>query len=367
MWQSLARGYWSNIKDSDWYNWKWHLQNSLKDYQSLKKIFPLSLDEKQACKNTIAYFRMSITPYYACLINFKDDNCPIRKQAIPSTAELKNFYYETIDPLLEDSSMPIPGLIHRYPDRVLIYTNHMCSVYCRHCTRRRNVSKPETSPGYNGLTAIISYIKTHTELRDVILSGGDPLSLGDNYILDILSKLRAIPHVEIIRIGTRYPVTLPYRITEGLANQLKNYNPLYIQVHFNHPMECTKDALLACEKLADAGCVLVNQMVLLKGINDSADIVKVLNQKLLQMRVQPYYIYHCDAVVGVGHFRTSIRVGMDIINSLEGWTSGLAIPHYVVDLPNGGGKVRLSSDRIEETPSTFLIRNYQGKQFVLNK
>jgi lysine 2,3-aminomutase len=265
------------------------------------------------------------------------------------------------DPLGEEKDMPVPGVTHRYPDRVLFYTTHNCPVYCRHCTRKRKVSDPSSSAANAQLEIGLNYINEHKEIRDVVISGGDPLSNSDDRLEYILSRLRAMEHIQVFRLGTRNLVTLPQRITDSFAQMLRKYHPVFIHTHFNHPKECTKEAFDACAKLADAGCVINNQMVLLKGVNDKPEIVKELNHKLLMMRVRPYYIFQCDMAKGISHFRTSIETGLNIIKSLRGHTSGMAVPHYVIDGPGGGGKIPLVPNYVEKREGKkWFVRNYKG-------
>ncbi len=304
---------------------------------------------------------MRINPYYLSLIKYKND--PIWKQCIPNINELIDI--EGLeDPLCEERDSPCPGLTHRYPDRVLLLISAQCAMYCRFCTRKRKVGTEKLQISMNQILKGIEYIANHSEVRDVILSGGDPFLLPDEKINYILSQLRKIPHLEIIRIGTRTPCTLPQRITMNLCKMLKNYHPLYINTHFNHPYEITKEAINACSMLADAGIPLGNQSVLLKDINDNPIIFKELNQKLLTMRVKPYYIFQADYVQGSNHFRTSVETGLNVIEALRGHTSGLAVPHYVIDVPGGGGKIAIIPSPVVELDSEhILLKNYENKIF----
>jgi lysine 2,3-aminomutase len=295
----------------------------------------------------------------------EDPTCPVRLQSVPTSGELHILPSDLDDPLAEERDMPVRGLTHRYPDRVLFYITHHCPVYCRHCTRKRKVANPTSAAAKRQIDDGIAYITKHTEVRDVVVSGGDPLSMSDDRLDDILGRLRAIPHIEIFRLGTRNLVTLPQRITDGFARMLRKHQPVFLNTHFNHPKECTAEAFEAARKLVDAGCVVGNQMVLLKGINDDPKIVKELNQKLLMMRIKPYYIYQCDMAKGISHFRTPIETGLEIMESLRGWTSGLAVPHFVIDAPNGGGKVPLTpSYVVGREGKRVLLRNYAKKPYV---
>jgi lysine 2,3-aminomutase len=268
------------------------------------------------------------------------------------------------DPLAEERDMPVPGITHRYPDRVLFYTTHNCPVYCRHCTRKRKVSDPTSTAAKKQIEDSLAYIAAHPEIRDVVVSGGDPLSLSDDRLDYILGRLRAIPHVEIFRLGTRNLVTLPQRITDDLVHMLRAHHPVYVNTHFNHPKECTAEAYDACRRLADAGCVLGNQMVLLKGVNDDSRTVMELNHKLLLMRVRPYYIYQCDLAQGISHFRTPVEKGLEIMKALRGHTSGLAVPHFVIDAPGGGGKIPIHADYVvKRDGKRWVLRNYAGDEY----
>ena len=278
-------------------------------------------------------FHMGITPYYAALMDPDDPRCPVRLQSVPTMGETIVAAADLEDPLAEERDMPVPGITHRYPDRVLFYITHNCPVYCRHCTRKRKVADPTSAAAKKQIEDGLDYIALHPEIRDVVISGGDPLSLSDDRLDYILGRLRAIPHVEIFRLGTRNLVTLPQRVTDDFVHMLRKHQPVYVNTHFNHPKECTAEAFEAARRLADAGCVIGNQMVLLKGVNDDPKTVMELNHKLLLMRVRPYYIYQCDLAKGISHFRTTVEAGRKIIRSLRGHTSGLAVPHFVVDAP----------------------------------
>jgi lysine 2,3-aminomutase len=359
----VFKKHWADVPGEQWYSWTWQQQNRLTTLEEIVKIVVLKDSEKAAFKKCAEEFNVAITPYYAALMDETDENCPIRKQAIPSESELVKNEYESADPLSEDAQSPVPGLIHRYPDRVLLYTNHNCPVYCRHCTRKRKVSDPASMPFKNELETAIEYIRQNSQIRDVILSGGDPLSLSNTRLEELLKSLYEIRHVEIIRIGTRNPVTLPQRIDVELTAILKKYRPVYVMTHFNHPKECTREAFEAALKLADAGIPVMNQTVLLKGVNDSAEVLKELNHKLLMMNVRPYYLFQCDAAEGISHFRVGLAESLKIMEQLEGWTSGLAVPKLIVDLPDGGGKVHITPERIENRSSSdnFTFKNYRGE------
>lgn len=356
---------WKDVPDSDWGSWIWQQQKRIKSMDVLEKVLKVTDDERSAFAQSHEMFNMGITPYYASLMDPNDPNCPIRLQSVPKSGELTVLRMELEDPLAEEANMPVPGITHRYPDRVLFYTTHNCPVYCRHCTRKRKVSDPSSSAANKQLEEGLAYIEAHKEVRDVVISGGDPLSNSDDRLEYILSRLRAIDHVEVFRLGTRNLVTLPQRVTQEFANMLSKYHPVFVHTHFNHPKECTQEAFDACARLANAGCVINNQMVLLKGVNDDPKIVMELNHKLLMMRVRPYYIFQCDMSQGISHFRTPVEKGLEIIESLRGWTSGMAVPHFVIDAPGGGGKIPLLPQYVvKHEGKVWTLRNYQKKQFT---
>ncbi len=353
------------IDPSDWNDWRWQQRKRFRLIDQLAGVINVSDDEKTAFEKSNAMFHMGITPYYASLMDKDDPKCPIRLQSVPQMGELDILDSDLEDPLAEEKDMPVPGITHRYPDRVLFYTTHNCPVYCRHCTRKRKVSDPSTMAGKDQIEVAIDYIAKNSAVRDIVISGGDPLSLSDERLDYILTRLRQIPHVEIFRMGTRNLVTLPQRVTDDFVKMLKKHQPVFVNTHFNHPKECTAEALDACRRIADAGCVMGNQMVLLKGVNDDYRIVKELNHRLLLMRVRPYYIYQCDLSQGISHFRTSIKTGLDIMEKLRGHTSGLAVPTYVVDAPGGGGKIPLLPEYVVSYKDKKLtVRNYQNRSFT---
>lgn len=359
------KGIWKDIPDEKWNDWKWQLQNRIRDLQGLMKVISLTKDEIEGTKATLKDFHLGITPYYAALMDKDNDACPIRKQSVPSLLETRVEPWDLVDPLAEDRDSPVKGITHRYPDRVLFYITPNCPVFCRHCTRKRKVSKADSATNEDDIKTAIRYISEHKEIRDVVISGGDPLTFSDSKLEKALIAIRNIPHVEIIRIGTRVPVTLPQRITTGLLDMLRRYHPIYINTHFNHPKECTLEAFKACNMIADAGIPIGNQMVLLKGINDDPNIVVRLNQLLLMMRVKPYYIYICDMARGVGHFRTTLEAGLKVMEALRGWTSGLAVPQLVIDAPGGGGKIPiLPAYIVEKVDRKIMMRNYRGSIYT---
>ena len=358
------RAIWRGVPDALWNDWHWQQRERITELKQLERVIRVSPEERRATVETAAEFHMGITPYYAALMDPEDPSCPIRLQSVPTLGELNILPSDLEDPLAEERDMPVPGITHRYPDRVLLYTTHNCPVYCRHCTRKRKVSDPTSAAAKRQIEGALGYIAAHPEIRDVVISGGDPLSLSDERLDYILGRLRAIPHVEIFRLGTRNLVTLPQRVTDDFVRMLKSHHPVYVNTHFNHPRECTAEAFEACRRLADAGCVLGNQMVLLRGVNDDPRTVMELNHRLLLMRVRPYYIYQCDLARGISHFRTPIATGIRIIEALRGHTSGLAVPHFVVDAPHGGGKIPVNPDYVvARDGKRWVLRNYAGEVY----
>lgn len=350
-----------DVTDEQWTDWKWQVKNRIENYEQLTKYVNLTKKEEEGVKESLKIMRMAITPYYLSLFDEVNLDCPIRKQAIPSGAELKNSVSDLLDPLNEDVDSPVPGLTHRYPDRVLFLITDQCAMYCRHCTRRRFAGQKDKQSPKERIDRAIEYISKTSNVRDVVLSGGDALLVSDDYLENIIQRLRAIPHVEIIRIGTRAPVVLPQRITDNLVNMLKKYHPIWVNTHFNHPNEMTTEASFALKKLADAGIPLGNQSVLLRGVNDCVSIMKELVHLLVKNRVRPYYIYQCDLSQGIEHFRTPISKGIEIIENLRGHTSGYAVPTYVVDAPGGGGKIPVMPTYIiSQSPDRVVLRNYEG-------
>ena len=348
-----------HVSEADWNDWKWQLGHAIRDISTLKKIIDIDKELEADLENCLQTFKMAITPYYASLMDQDYDRGVIRLQAVPSIHELHVAADDQDDPLHEDVDSPVPGLTHRYPDRVLMLVTHICSMYCRHCTRRRMVGDQDAHLSRAQVDACIDYIRNHPEVRDVLLSGGDPFSLSDASLEYILKSIREIDHVEIIRIGSRMPVVLPQRITDSLVSMLKKYHPLYVNTHFNHPDEITLEAKDACARLADGGIQLGNQTVLLRDVNDCPNIMKKLVHELLMIRVKPYYIYQCDLSSGISHFRTSITKGMEIIENLRGHTTGMAVPTFVVDAPGGGGKIPVMPNYLlSQSDRRFALRNY---------
>ncbi|MBR3724610.1 MAG: lysine 2,3-aminomutase [Bacteroidales bacterium] len=349
------------VTDEQWNDWKWQVKNRIETYEELSKYFTFSPEEAEGIKQALAKFRMAITPYYLSLIDPNDPYDPIRRQCIPAGAECNIAPADLNDPLHEDEDSPAPGLTHRYPDRVLFLITDMCSMYCRHCTRRRFAGQKDDESPQDRIEKCLEYIEKTPEVRDVLLSGGDALMVSDKKLEYIISRLRAIPHVEIVRIGSRTPVVCPQRITDDLCNMLKKYHPVWLNTHFNHPNEMTPEAQEALAKLANAGIPLGNQTVLLRGVNDCVHVMKKLMHELVKNRVRPYYIYQCDLSMGLEHFRTPVSKGIEIIENLRGHTSGYAVPTFVVDAPGGGGKTPvMPSYIISQSPNKIILRNFEG-------
>jgi lysine 2,3-aminomutase len=350
--------------DAEWNNWRWQLRNRIRKFDDLARMVDVTPDEYGADAFNTCTLPLAITPYYTALLSqAANPDQALRKAVIPLTDEYLRSPGEEEDPLGEDSDSPVPGLVHRYPDRVLFLVTDFCSVNCRYCTRSRILRPNEKYPFNMGQwERAIEYIRNHTEVRDVLLSGGDPLTLADEKLEWLLTNLRAIPHVEIIRIGTKVPMVLPMRVTKALCRLLKNHHPLWMSLHCTHPDELTPEAAEACARLADAGIPLGSQTVLLAGINDSVDVMRRLMHGLLKIRVRPYYLYQCDPIQGSRHFRTPVSKGLEIIRGLRGFTSGYAIPHFVIDAPHGGGKIPLLPDYVEGHDETgnLVLKNYQG-------
>lgn len=360
-----GQGHWQHVPESDWRNWIWQLKNRLTSVAQLEQFMTLTPEEKAGCLFADKKLSLAITPYFFNLIDLKDPNCPIRKQVIPRAGETQLSVEEQLDSLGEDEHSPVPGLVHRYPDRVLFLVTDRCAAYCRYCTRSRLVSNAQDYNFHPDYEQALRYIESHTEVRDVLLSGGDPLLLSDKKLEHLLSRLRAIKHVEFIRIGSRIPVFLPQRITPELCEIFKQYGPVWMSIHVNHPKEATAELRDACERLSFAGVPLGNQSVLLKGINDDADVMKALVHRLLRMRVRPYYLYQMDLITGGAHFKVDVRKGLEIIESLRGHTTGYAVPQYVIDAPGGGGKVPVNPEYVESiTDDEVIFRNYEGKRFT---
>ncbi|MCK9224030.1 MAG: lysine 2,3-aminomutase [Candidatus Muirbacterium halophilum] len=350
-----------DVTEEQWNDWKWQMRNNIKDIETLEKVLPIDEKEKTNLKKCLEKFRMAITPYYAALMDKSYKLCSVRLQGVPDIKELNDDISDLDDPLHEDVDSPVPGLTHRYPDRVLLLVTNICSMNCRHCTRRRMVGFEDVHMPKDNIDKAVEYIKKHKEIRDVLISGGDPLTLDDNSLEYVIKKIRAIEHVEIIRIGSRTPVVMPMRITDSLVNMLKKYHPIYVNTHFNHYSEITESSRIACEKLADNGIPVGNQSVLLRDVNDCPRIMKKLVHELLKIRVKPYYIYQCDLSKGIAHFRTSISKGIEIIENLRGHTTGMAVPTFVVDAPGGGGKIPVMPNYIvSQSDRRVVLRKYEG-------
>ncbi|MDB6018402.1 MAG: kamA [Pedosphaera sp.] len=362
---SAGRGFWSDVSDADWNDWRWQLKNRITSLEQLQRLMPtLSPEEYAGTQLANSKLALSITPYFFNLIDAADENCPIRWQVIPRIEETHTATWELSDPCGEDSHSPVPGLVHRYPDRVLFLVTDRCASYCRYCTRSRLVSNASGYDFHPEFEKQIDYIRRTPTIRDVLLSGGDPLLLSDDKLSYLLKSLRAIPHVEFLRIGTRIPIFLPQRITPELCAMLKQYHPLFMSIHTNHPRELTTEVRAALGRLADAGIPLGNQSVLLRNVNDDVTIMRALVQKLLLCRVKPYYLYQCDLIAGSAHLRASVRKGIEIMEGLRGHTTGYAVPQYVIDAPGGGGKVPINPEYVLcRNADRVIIRNFEGKIF----
>jgi lysine 2,3-aminomutase len=352
---------WKDVKPEEWNDWRWQVENRIDTVEKLKKIINVTEKEEEDIGKVLEKFRMGITPYYAAHMDKDDPRDPIRMQAVPTFVETHVSDADMLDPLHEDTDSPAPGLTHRYPDRVLFLITDQCSMYCRHCTRRRFAGQCDDEVGMENIDKCIEYIRKTPEVRDVLLSGGDCLLVSDKKLEYIISKLREIPHVEIVRLGSRTPVVLPQRITDDLVNMLKKYHPIWLNTHFNHPKEFTPESMEALRKLADAGIPLGNQSVLLRGVNDCPHIMRDLVHKLVMNRVRPYYIYQCDLSLGIEHFRTPVAKGLEIMESLRGHTSGYCVPTFVVDAPGGGGKIPVMPNYVlSQSANKVILRNYEG-------
>ncbi|MGE5576538.1 MAG: lysine 2,3-aminomutase [Syntrophothermus sp.] len=359
---------WRDVPLTDWTDWRWQIRHRITTVEELKEVIPLTDSEVEGISKTLRKFRMAITPYYLTLIDPDNQEDPVRRQAVPTSLEVKSSPFDMRDPLSEDVDSPVPRITHRYPDRVLFLVTDQCSMYCRHCTRRRLAGKTDAAMTKEEIDRGVAYIESTPEVRDVLISGGDPLTLSDERLEYVLSRLRAIPHVEIIRIGTRMPVVLPYRITPELTGMLKKHHPLWLNTHFNHPKEMTPESREALARLADAGIPLGNQSVLLRGVNDCPHIMKKLVHELVKNRVRPYYLYQCDMSEGIEHFRTAVGKGIEIIEQLRGHTSGFAVPTYVIDAPGGGGKIPVGPQyMISQSDTRIILRNYEGMISTYNE
>lgn len=359
-----GQGHWANVPPEQWLDWKWQLRNRITSLQQLETYLELTPEEYKGCKLTGKKLELAITPYFFNLIDPNNPEDPLRKQVVPRIDELHVTAEEHLDPLGEEADEIVDGIVHRYPDRVLFLVTDRCAAYCRYCTRSRMVSNAQNYNFHPQLDSGLDYIRSHPEIRDVLLSGGDPLLLSDNKLDYLLRELHAIPHVEFIRIGSRIPVFLPQRVTPELCEIFKKHGPVWLNIHVNHPNECSMELHEACQHLSFAGVPLGNQSVLLKDINDDTDTMKSLIHRLLMMRVRPYYLYQCDLVNGSSHLRTDFEKGIEIIRGLRGHTTGYAIPQFVIDAPGGGGKIPINPDYVKEiTDKEIIMRNFQGKEY----
>ena len=359
-----GQGLWADVPEEKWNSWRWQLQHRLVSLEQLSEYMELTADERAGCIFASNKLSMAITPYYFNLIDREDLECPVRRQVIPRSGEMQLSAEEMLDPVGEEASMAVDGLVHRYPDRVLFLVTDRCASYCRYCTRSRLVSGAQDYDFHPNFENALKYIEEHTEVRDVLLSGGDPLVLNDKKLDYLLGRLRSIPHVEFIRIGSRMPVFLPQRVTPELCEVLKKHGPIWMSIHVNHPNECTAELKDACERLSYAGVPLGNQSVLLSGVNDNVEVMKSLVHRLLMMRVRPYYLYQCDLITGSAHLRADVRKGIEIIRGLRGHTTGYGIPQFVIDAPGGGGKIPVNPEYIQEiTDDEIILKNYEGKEY----
>ena len=361
---TYRRIFFPDISGKEWNDWRWQIRNRIRTLSQLSRFLKLSQEEQAVLELKAAPLPMGITPYYLSLLSPVNPDHPLRRTVVPTAHELFKMPCEADDPLGEEHQSPVNGLVHRYPDRVLLLLTDFCSTYCRYCTRSRVVGHGTIHPNRSRLEKAIDYIKNTTSVRDVLISGGDPLTMSDERLEWLLQQLRPISHLDIIRFGTKVPAVLPQRITPKLVRMLKKYHPLWMSLHFIHPEECTPEAYRACDMLANAGIPLGSQTVLLKGINDSAATMRDLMHHLLKMRVRPYYLYQCDPISGSGHFRTTVEKGLEIIRGLRGFTSGYAVPTYVIDAPGGGGKIPLMPDyNAGRKGGSLLIKNYDDRIF----
>lgn len=359
-----GQGLWEHIPAETWNDWGWQLKNRMTRLEQLEAVMTLTPEEKEGCLFANTKLALAITPYFFNLIDRDDPNCPVRRQVIPRVNEMTTAPEEMMDPVGEDGHSPVPGIVHRYPDRVLFLVTDRCAAYCRYCTRSRLVSNAQDYNFHPEYEQGLRYIESHPEVRDVLLSGGDPLLLADRKLDHLLGRLRAIPHVEFIRIGSRIPVFLPQRITPELGDIFRKHGPIWMSIHVNHPKECTKALKDACERLSFAGVPLGNQSVLLKGVNDDLETMKALVHRLLRMRVRPYYVYQCDLITGSSHLRADVRKGLEIMRGLRGHTTGYAVPQLVIDAPGGGGKVPINPEYVESiNDDEIVFRNYEGQTY----
>ncbi len=362
-WHS-GQGHWPDVSPDLWQDWKWQLKNRITSLEQLEQYLELTPDERAGCLFAKDKLALAITPYFFNLIDPNDPDDPVRRQVVPHAGEMQTAPEELLDPVGEETTKPVDGIVHRYPDRVLFLVTDRCAAYCRYCTRSRLVSNAQDYNFHPEFESGLEYIRTHPEIRDVLLSGGDPLLLSDNKLDYLLGELRKIPHLEFIRIGSRIPVFLPQRITPALCEIFKKHGPIWLSIHVNHPNECSHELRAACERLSFAGVPIGNQSVLLKHVNDEAEIMKSLIHRLLMMRVRPYYLYQCDLITGSAHLRADARKGIEIIRALRGHTTGYAIPQFVIDAPGGGGKIPINPEYVKEVTATEIImHNFQGQEY----
>ncbi len=354
--------YFPDVTDAQWNDWNWQVQNRVSTLEELERHITLSSEERQGILKTLERFKMAITPYYFCLIDPDNADCPVKKIAVPTGYESNYGKYDLEDPLHEDGDSPVPGLTHRYPDRVLLLITDMCSMYCRHCTRRRMVGENDSSGvNWENIDKAVEYVRNNPQINDVLISGGDSMLVSDDVLEKIFQKVRTIEHVGVIRLGSRVPVVMPQRITDEFVDMCKKYHPIWFNTHFDHYDEITTESKEAVEKLANAGIPVGNQTVLLRGVNDNVHTMRRLMKDLTKMRVRPYYIYQCDLSQGIEHFRTPVSKGIEIMEGLRGHISGYAVPTFVVDAPGGGGKTPVMPQYIiSSSPSKTVLRNFEG-------
>ena len=359
-----GQGHWEDVPADDWNSWKWQLKNRITKLEQLEQQMELTAEERAGCLFAKDKLAMAITPYFFNLIDREDPSCPVRRQVIPRSSEMQTAPEEMLDPVGEENTKPVDGIVHRYPDRVLFLVTDRCAAYCRYCTRSRLVSNAQDYNFHPEFESGLEYIRKHPEIRDVLLSGGDPLLLSDRKIDYLLGELHKIPHIEFVRIGSRIPVFLPQRITPELCEIFKKHGPVWMSIHVNHPNECTHALREACEQLTYAGVPIGNQSVLLRDVNDNAEVMQSLIHRLLMMRVRPYYLYQCDLITGSAHLRADPRKGIEIIRSLRGHTTGYSIPQFVIDAPGGGGKIPINPDYVKEiTDEAIVMRNFSGDEY----
>ena len=359
-----GQGLWREVSREDWRDWRWQMRNRITKLEQLEERMELTAAEREGCLLARSKLSLAITPYFFNLVDREDPDCPIRRQVIPRGEEMATSPEELLDPVGEEGSMAVDGLVHRYPDRCLFLVTNVCAAYCRYCTRSRLVSNAQGYDFHPNFENALKYLEEHTEIRDVLLSGGDPLLLSDKKLDYLLGRLRRIEHLEFIRIGSRIPVFMPQRVTPELQEVFRRHGPVWMSIHVNHPRECTEELYEATEKLTMAGVPLGNQSVLLRGVNDNLETMKSLVHRLLMMRVRPYYLYQCDLITGSRHLRTDVRKGIEIMQGLRGHSTGYAIPQFVIDAPGGGGKIPINPEYVKEiTDTEIVMRNFEGKEY----